>query len=677
MLCATNRLRPRRRLGAPLIVAIVALGVLPAVAQAQGRTPDLTQISIEDLMRIEVTAAGRKQQQAVNVAAAVYVITGDDIRHSGLTTLPDVLRMAPGVEVAQINSNKWAVSIRGFNSLYANKLLVLIDGRNLYNRLFSGVLWDAQNPMLDDIDHIEVIRGPGAALWGANAVNGVINIVTKASGDTSGGLVRIEGGGNGQQAALRYGGALGTAHYRLYTQWTARDESLVEPGTPAADPSRDFTTGFRLDKPVTAGTLMVDGAFTIGETHALFQNLDGQTAALQPILLDQSDAIGAHLLGRWTRRRASGASLQVQSSVDFADRNEPVGDYRRHAFEIDAQYHTALGSRQDLVAGGTYQYAGERLIGKNGYTLVPSDNNAGFVTGFVQDEISFLASRLVVTVGSQLRHDPYSGAGVQPTARVMWQATTHQHVWAAASRALRTPSLTDRGIQVRYPPVPTASGLPLSVTAFGNPAVATENFVDIEAGYRLEAGTKAAIDVAGFAGRYDHLVTNEPGTPVIEFTPTPQLRVSSQFGNLLEATTRGLELAAQWTPMTKLRFDGSYTALWLTPHLAATSRDALAAEADGSAPRAQWRLSSMFLPVNRVTLNFAVYHVGVLEQFAVDAYTRVDLNAEWRFTPRLSVMAIGQDLLDPAHVEFSAITSQVYATQVARTASLRLRWAFP
>lgn len=677
MLCKTNRRDPRRLVGAPLILAAAALGMLPAVALAQRAIPDLSQISIEDLMRIEVTGAGRKEQQAVNVAAAVYVITNDDIRQSGLSTLPDVLRLAPGVEVAQINANKWAVSIRGFNEVFANKLLVLVDGRNLYNRLFSGVLWDAQNLMLDDVDHIEIIRGPGASLWGANAVNGVINIITKSSADTAGGLVRVEGGGAGEQAAVRYGGAFGAANYRVYAQWTGRNESLMQPGTSADDASRDFTTGVRFDKPSAGGDLMFDSAFTAGQARALFLNLDGKTAALQPIIHDPSDTLGVHVLGRWTRPLRSGASLQVQSFVDFVDRQEPVGDYHRHAFEFDAQFHTVLGARQDLVTGATYQYAGERLLGKNGFTLVPADNNATLITAFIQDEISFLDKRLLITAGTQVRHDPYSGFGMQPTARAMWKAADHQRLWTAVSRALRTPSLTDRGIQVRYPPAPSEGGLPVVVTAFGNPAVATENFVDAELGYRLEIGAKASVDVAGFVGHYDHLITNEPGEPVVQFTPSPQIIVSSQFSNQLEATTRGLEVAARWAPAAKIRFDGTFTTFRLIPHPAATSRDPNAAIEDGSAPRAQWRLGSTLMPSNRVSVSLNAFHAGALEQLAIDAYTRVDLAAEWRFTSRLSVMAIGQNLLESGHTEFSAASSLLQATQLPRSASLRLRWSLP
>src|SRR6266545_1313387 len=259
-----------RRIARLLSLALCGLLAVPTAGLAQTKIPDLAHVSIEDLMNIEITSASRKEQRAADVAAAVFVISQDDIRRSGMTTLPDVLRLAPGVDVAQINSNKWAVSVRGFNALYANKLLVLVDGRSIYNRIFSGVVWDTEDLMLDDIDRIEVIRGPGAALWGANAVNGVINIITKTAADTQGGLVRVDGGRFGEQGAVRYGGTLGSASYRLYSQWTGRDQSLITPGTGANDRSHSTTTGFRADWNIRPGAFTLEGDFTAGQARALW-----------------------------------------------------------------------------------------------------------------------------------------------------------------------------------------------------------------------------------------------------------------------------------------------------------------------------------------------------------------------------------------------------------------------
>jgi iron complex outermembrane recepter protein len=643
---------------------------------AQGQVTDLTSLSIEDLMNIEITSASRKEQRAADVAAAVFVITQADIRRSGMTTIPDLLRLAPGVDVAQINSNKWAVSVRGFNGLRANKLLVLIDGRSVYNRLFSGVLWDEQDVMIDDIDRIEVIRGPGAAIWGANAVNGVINIVTKSAEDTQGGLVRVEGGGFGQQGALRYGGTRGATRYRVYAQWTGRDQSLIERDLGANDASHSTTTGFRADWSRPSGAMTLEGGFTAGRARALWPNFDPHTTAREPIANDPSDAQAGHLLGRWTRKRASGASLQIQSFIDVASRQEPVANYDRKAADVDIQYHTALGPRHDLVAGAGYRFSAESFAGHSGFSLTPAEDRSSLVTAFVGDEIAFFGNRLAVTLGSQVQHDSDSGAGVQPTARLMWKALPRQRLWAATSRALRTPSLQDRGIRVEVPPTVDDSGLPVHVTALGNPAAETESLIDAEVGYRLEIGTAGSIDVTGFVGRYDRLLTQQLSAPRVEFVPSPHILINSQFDNRINLTTRGLEVSGHWAPLRTWRMDGSYTAFHATPYISAASANPTVASEEGSTPSAQWQLRSAFSPGPRATLDVAIFHVGPIRQIGVAAYTRADISAEWRFTSRLSAMAIGQNLFDAAHAEFTGADSIVLATQVPRSASLRLRWTF-
>ncbi|MFA5909683.1 MAG: TonB-dependent receptor [Vicinamibacterales bacterium] len=659
-----------------LLLVWTSLFAAPAPSLAQTRAPDLAQLSIEDLMRIEVTSAGRKRQPLTDVAAAAFVITHDDIRRSGMTSIPDLLRMAPGVDVAQIDSSKWAVTVRGFNGLYANKLLVLVDGRSVYNRLFSGAIWDANDLMLDDVDRIEVIRGPGAAMWGANAMNGVINIVTKSAADTQGGLVRVDAGRSGQQGGIRYGGTRGEARYRVYAQWTEREQSLIAPGTRADDASRSLTTGFRTDWGHKAETFSFDGRFTAGRARGLWTNFDSLTAANQPFAADPSDSHGGHLLGRWTHTRAGGQSLKVQSFVDLSHRHEPVGEHERRAFDIDTQYRATYRARHDIVVGAGYRFVDEKLTGRVGVSLVPPENRSSLVTGFIQDEIAFFGKRLAITLGSQIQYDSDIGTGVQPTARAMWKGLPNQRLWVATSRSLRTPALTSRGIRLEYPPIAGPGGLPLFITLLGDPAAKTERFVDAEAGYRLEIGTTGSIDVTGFVGHYSDLATREVQASVVQFVPSPRILVTTRLANELAATTRGLEVVGVWAPVPSWRLDGSYTLFDLTPHLSATSRDPVAKFEDGRAPRQQWRVRSSFSPAAHATVNIAVSHVGPLELLLVEAYTRADINMEVRFTDRLSVMAIGQNLFKAAHFEFGGADALVKATQVPRSAGVRLRWTF-
>jgi iron complex outermembrane receptor protein len=649
-----------------VLLALFALSFAsPALAQTS--PPDLSQMSLEDLMQIDITSVSRREQPASDAAAAIYVITHDAIHRSGMSTIPDLLRLAPGVNVAQINSTQWAVSVRGFNGLFANKLLILIDGRTVYNRIFSGVFWDAENLMIDDIDRIEVIRGPGAAMWGANAVNGVINIVTKAPADTQGGLVRVDAGRMGAQGAVRYGGTIGAAKYRLYSQWTRLDQSLIAQDQRADDASHSVTGGFRADWTARPGALLLEGAFTAGQARA-------QWPAIGPNSL-RTETQGGHVVGRWTQTRASGATLKIQSFVNVSSRQEPVGDHRQRTFDVDAQYQTAFGGRQVLVAGAGYRFIGEQFSGRAGYSLVPPDDRSSLVTAFIQDEIALMGDRLAVILGSQVQYDSDSGAGVQPTARAVWKGFPHQRLWAATSRALRTPSLIDRKVKADLPPTPGPGGLPLLVTVLGNPAARTEQLIDTEVGYRLSIGSSASIDVTGFAGRYVHLQTSEPSAPIVRFVPSPQIQVTTTFGNELEATTRGLEVVGLWQPTPVWRLDGTYTTFHLKPKLSATSRDPNAALEDGNAPRVQWRARSSFSPSTRATVDIVIFHAGPLDRIGIPAYTRTDLTAEWRFTNRLSAMVIGRNLFDAAHAEFGA--TLVQATQVARSASIRMRWIFP
>jgi iron complex outermembrane receptor protein len=292
----------------------------------------------------------------------------------------------------------------------------------------------------------------------------------------------------------------------------------------------------------------------------------------------------------------------------------------------------------------------------------------------VQDEIALFAHRLALTVGTHLQYDSDSGAGVQPTARLMWKMRSHQRVWAATSRALRTPARSERGIRLDWPPIPTESGLPMVVTQLGNPAAHTETFVDAKAGYRWEIGTAASIDVTGFVGYYEYLATRQLEAPILQLEPSPHLLLISRFDNQLQATTRGLEVAAHWSPSPTWRLDGSYTGFKVTPRLATGSTDPTAATTDGNTPRTQWQLRSAWAPVPRATLNLAIFRVGRLEQLRVGAYTRADVTAEWRITRRLSAMAIGQNLFDAAHPEFATAESFLLSTQVPRSVSLRLRW---
>ena len=323
-----------------IAVVVALMGVDVYAADGQSGLTDLRLATLEELMSIEVTSASRREQRVEDVPAAVYVIGRDEIRRSGMTSIPELLRLAPGVQVARINSNKWAVSVRGFNSLYSNKLLVMVDGRSIYNPAFSTVLWDTEDMVLEDIERIEVIRGPGGAMWGANAVNGVINIITRPSSDTTGGLVRVSAGSfETGSAAFRYGGPLGAASYRVFVQGSAQDDSLSAPGISANDDAHSVTTGLRTDWTRGRDTVMFQGSATTGRQKPLWFDVESATPEHGPVLSSLMSTTGvANLLGRWTRTNRQGSSFQVQAYFDSAHRQGAIGAYTRRTWDIDAQY---------------------------------------------------------------------------------------------------------------------------------------------------------------------------------------------------------------------------------------------------------------------------------------------------------------------------------------------------
>jgi iron complex outermembrane receptor protein len=647
------------------------IATLPTVALAQAKPPDLGQATIEQLLSLEVTSAGRRQQRAEDVAAAVHVISRDDIRRSGLTLLPEILRLAPGVQVAQVNANKWAVSVRGFNSLYSNKLLILVDGRSLFNRAFAGVLWDGLDLDVDEIERIEIVRGPGGAMWGANAINGVINIITRSAHASQGGSGSLSMGTFEQsRGTLRYGGSLGRASYRLFGQWSGYGEGQDAVGQPAGDQWQSLTGGFRLDWADETDTLMSQGSYTTGKNHPLFFVMESAApGAWSTSEAANTEAISA--LGRWTRTAGDGAVFQAQGYTSYASRNEPMVHLIERATDLDIQYERPL-PRQTLVMGGGYRYID--LATTNTITMQLAPERSHIVNAFAEDEFA-LARRLKLTVGARLEYDAVRGVALSPSSRMIWEASPRQRIWAALSRARRTPTVVDQSIRINLASMP-GQGLPILIGFVGNPDYAVEKLTQAEVGYRLRVGSTASIDVTAFRGRYDHLPTLEPQAPVFEATPGPaHVLVAQQFANLMEATTKGLELSAHWSPHPIWQLDASYTALQLTPYVDATSQDAMAATFDGNAPRRQWQVHSTTQIGARTQVQAAVYRVGALQQLQVPAYTRLDTYIEFKLGRGFAAIVSGRNLLDASHAEFASAQA-LAGSSVPRSARVQLRWQF-
>jgi len=661
-----------------IFVALLMLA-FPAglVAQAKVSSDDLPFLSLEDLMNIEITSVSRKKQRLGDVAASVYVITQEDIRRSGMTTLPELFRLVPGMQVARINSNKWAIAVRGFNNLFGDKLLVLVDGRTAYDRLNSGVFWESLDIPLDLIERIEVIRGPGGATWGANAVNGVINVVTKSAVETSGGAVTVRGGTfEGGHAGARYGGTLGSVAYRVHSQWSGREQSPIDASTPANDAWESQNHGIRMDWSRSADSLMVQGGVTLARLNGLWHAPSGPVPAVKPLWHNRTDTHEYQALARWTRRLDQKSSLEVQSFVDFRQNLDTVNP-RQLLADVDATYHAKVGRRHDVVIGGGYRFLDEKTDGGFGFSISPQQVEESTINAFAQDEIA-LGQRVRVTLGAKVERDTYTGWGFQPTARVMWSVVPRQqHVWAAVSRALRTPSLGETSGRYNFTSFVGQGGLPVVVGALGSPDYRSEEVVNAETGYRLEIGPVASVDVTAFVASYDNLKTSEALAPRMEFTPGPaHLFIPVQFGNQLQATAYGVEIAARWTPASWWRLEGGYSTFHLTPHLAPASRDTTAASFDGNAPGAQWQARSAFSLAPRVELDAMLFHAGALKQLGIEAYTRADVRMEVALTRQLSASVVGQNLFDPRHAEYAGNGAIVTPTQIPRSAHAQLRFRF-
>ncbi len=507
-----------------------ALGIAPFLAHATEPDPQmveqLLQLDFEQLLDLEATSAARKPQKLADASSAVYIITPDDIRRSGVTSIPEALRLAPGVQVARIGADKWAITIRGFNSRFSNKLLVLMDGRSVYDPLYSGVFWHAQDAVLEDIARIEVIRGPGAALWGANAVNGIINIITKSADQTQGNLVSARIGNEERgELAVRHGGRWDNdTAYRVYAKGFEHDASLTTTGQDANDAWQAGQTGFRLDSRLSAqeqwtmqGDIRRDRANETAFVSSLF-------TPYNVLLSADSTYQDYNLLTRYSRRtETTDNSLQIYYSGASYDTDSGV-NYDWRTFDLDWQQHLLHTGRHDWLWGLGYRWLEHRYDGALYAVLDPEETNWQWFSGFIQDEIE-LTPKLYLTLGAKLEHNDTTGWELQPSARLLWNVTPTQTLWTAISRAVRTPSRAEVGVVANYFVLPPASpgDLPIQGRFFGDPGIESEVVVAYEAGWRRQWDTRFSTDLALFWNDYDNLRSATVGTQFPEQEPIPHL----------------------------------------------------------------------------------------------------------------------------------------------------------
>ncbi len=659
------------------IVTVLAASVatLALARDADPPSPgDLTELDLEDLLKIQVTSAAKRSQPLSQTAAAVYVITREDIERSGATSIPEALRLAPGLEVARIGSSTWAITARGFNGRFANKLLVMIDGRSVYTPQFAGVYWDVQDTLLEDVERIEVIRGPGASLWGANAVNGVINILTRKAAEARGGLA-VAGGGSEERGfgGLRYGHALGNrGAYRAYAKYFDRDASWRATGEEARDAWDAGRGGFRADWGLGAtDALVVQGDVYDGdEDDTVTEPVLGAPYAQSFEI--ETDASGGNLLGRWEHRLPGGSDAELQVYFDRTRRAYGSGLERRTTYDLDFQHRVAAGARQEVVWGLGYRATVDS--NRDTFTTLfdPPRRGVTLASAFVQDDVWLSPDGFRLTLGSKFEHNSYTGFEVQPTIRLLWPARPRQTLWAAVSRSVRAPSRAENDVRFNQSAFDAGGGTTGLVAFFGNRDIRSEELLAYEVGYRVQATESLSLDVATFYNEYTDLLGLTQGPAFPEASPLPaHLVVPVTAGNDLDGESYGIEIASAWRPAERWKLSAWYSHFVLRLH-----PDMASIYSRGDDPRHQVQVRSYLDLPRNVSLDAVAHFVEDLPNQDVPDYLRFDLRVAWRPTHRLEASLVGQNLLQRRHGEFGSSSLLTSATEVERGVYGKVTWRF-
>lgn len=624
---------------------------------------DLTSLSIEDLMNVQVTSVAKEPQKISEAPASVTVIGQDDIERSGMGSIPELLRLVPGMDVAQIDSNEWAISARGMNSALADDLLVLMDGRSVYTPAFGGVNWSTVSYPLADLDRIEVIRGPGSTLWGSNAVNGVVNIISKSAKDTQGLLVDTRGGTQQDGGVIRYGGQVdANTYYRVYTQYQYNGEGQSPTGDATHDEWQGLQSGFRIDRYATLeDTLTLQG--DVYEQNAAEVTIPFPITVARPVYNN-----GGNLLGRWTHTESDQADTNVQFYYDRQDQvNAPAG-YNQDTFDASAQNRFPIGQIQEFTWGMGAREHLIQLTSPSYVTVSPSYLNEYILNGFAQDQVTIVPDRLQWDLGSKLEYNNLTNTEVQPSTRLLWTPDARNSIWAAFSRSVRIPSFYQE------------TNLGLGPIQVGTEHPDAESTLSTELGYKLQPSKDVTLDVTGFYNDYRGLIVTVPNL----LNPG-----AVQYGNAVAAQTYGGELSANWQATPSWRLGASYSLL--LAHAQNEQRELAdqfvpayeAQEFANSSPKNQFQLHSYWDVLKNLQFNTSLYYVDTLGQVSqpgglqyVPSYFRLDLNVAWKITPNITAMAGVQNLLQDSHFEYGSIDSVALPTEVPRTVFAELKMSF-
>lgn len=704
----SRRAKTRQRLmrcgiflaGATLLIGNAQSGDVTAEKDAAVNAPkdgDLFEKPLEELLRMQITSASKKKESLSTAATAIYVITGEDIRRSGVTSIPEALRLSPGLEVARQDSHTWAISSRGFNDEFANQLLVLVDGRSVYTPLFAGVYWDVQDMMLEDLDRIEVIRGPGATLWGANAVNGVINITSKSAFDTQGLLVTGGGGTEEVGVGIRYGDKIGEhSAYRIYGKWFDRDQSVLPNGMNANDEWKMQRGGFRYD--ATGGD---QNNFTLqGDIYSgtLDQSvMEANLASVNPayptgmrLNNDDVDVAGANVLGKWVHSFSDSSELALKVYWDHTWRDRVVFAETRDTFDLDLQHHFQIGERNDMVWGAGYNVSGDKLDNRFPVSFNPDSRTTQLYSAFLQDQYTIMPEKLRVTIGTKIEHNDYTGWEFQPSGRLSYSITDKQTAWLAASRAISTPSRAEDDIRINAAAFPANAFGPGNppvdalVSQFGSSQMVSKELVGFELGYRVQPLERVTADAAAFYNLYDKQRSLESGTPGLESVyPGVYLVMPTTIGNGINGETYGFEISTtvQATDWWRLRLNYSFLKIQL--HLEPGVTDPAGLEgAETESPVHQVGLRSLMDLPHNLELDGGLRYVDSVQNlrrpigaFKIPSYVVGDIRLGWRPNKHWELSITGQNLFD-THQEFAPSYIQTQATEVEMSVFAKVTYRF-
>jgi iron complex outermembrane recepter protein len=632
-----------------------ATNEVPVKAPAAKAPVALATLSFEQLSQIKIISVSKREEKLSEVAAAVYVITGEDIRRSGALSIPEALRLAPGVDVARINAQRYAVSVRGFNNEFANKLLVLQDGRSLYSPLSGGTFWDAQDTFMEDIDRIEVVRGPGGTAWGINAVNGVINIITKDARETQGTLV-TGGGGLAEQGfgGVRQGGQVGEhTFYRVYAKAFYRDEAEFANGAGAGDDWSQARTGFRLDSyPTEANHLTLQGDLYDGK---LLQYSGGAP--------NQFTSMGGNLLGRFTHEFSEESELKLQLYYDAARRDSLPASANTDTGDFEASHRFALGARQQITWGVHYRYLVSEARGGTSHYYDPAVRALNFGDVFVEDQVTLVPERLRFSAGTKLEHNDFTGWAVLPNARLSLTPTARQTLWAAVSRGLQAPSISDYDLTHNIPG-------PVAFRSLENRDRPLTELIAYELGYRAQWAKSLTLDLAVFYNDYSKLATDEtaflPVPPTVVVTPS----------NRMHGETYGFETTLLWQATDWWRWRASYSLARMQLHLEPGTTDTTAERAEGASPQQQVMLWSSLNLGKRWDFDAVGRFVDRLPAVQVRQYFGLDLRLAFRPRPNLECAITGQNLLSSQHEEYGRSPGFPAKTEIPRGVYGKVTWSF-